>query len=130
MKKIKLKFWGYTWEDYFYIIANKSGILICYKGYLDSEGDVKMKEIILVEEADKFSDIIESENFMNVTRETNKTDRLFFSFAEINGDERRQAKKILKNMLITKSDDTEYDNETVVTCTGACALFSKQLLQE
>lgn len=32
MKEYKLKFQGYTWDDYFYVISNKAGILVAYRG--------------------------------------------------------------------------------------------------
>lgn len=38
MRVVQLEFLGYTWEDYFYVISNKSGILVAYKGGLDREG--------------------------------------------------------------------------------------------
>lgn len=54
----------------FYVIGNKSGILVVYRGGLDSEGAVKLNEIVLVEEAEKISTIYESEKLKEIRKNT------------------------------------------------------------
>ena len=61
MNCYNLVFQGYTWDDYFYYIANKPGILVAYRGSLDSEGAIKIDEILYVGEYDNNSTIYESD---------------------------------------------------------------------
>lgn len=129
-KIIELNFAGYTWEEYFHVIANKSGILITYRGNLDDEGKIRLKEIIFVDEADDFFKIYESESFKNVVSGVNKKDRLFFSYAEMDDVRRREVMEVLKIMLMPEKNNVELEDKVSVICKGACALFPNQLLAE
>lgn len=42
MRKLELVFCGYTWDQYSFIIANRGGILIAYRGGLDIEGQLDL----------------------------------------------------------------------------------------
>lgn len=130
MNQIDLKFQGYTWEDYFYVIGNKAGILVAYRGGLDSEGLVQMKEILFVDEADEINTIIESNQFYEIRKHISNKDRLFFSYAEMCQKGRAEVTRLIKNHLIFGfSKENELAN-LKVACKGACALFPKELLQE
>ena len=74
MKQLELEFQGYTWDEYFYVIANKAGILVAYKGGLDSDGIPQMKEIFYVEEADEINTIYESTKLNEIRKRVGKTD--------------------------------------------------------
>ena len=48
MQVVRLHFYGYTWERFRWQIAHQRGVLIVYRGKLDAEGYVKMKEILYI----------------------------------------------------------------------------------
>ena len=128
MKKFRLLFQGYTWDDYFYVIANKSGILIAYKGGLDSEGVIRMDEILFVDEADTIGSLYESEAILKIRKSLQYNDRLFFSYAEMSKDDRKDVTKLLK-MKLEHIHHSGTSNQILnVSCSGACALFPKELL--
>lgn len=127
MRKIELKFHGYTWEEYFYTIANRSGILVTYKGGLDCDGFVKMDEILLVEGADIIGDIYENKHLTQIRKNLYSGERLFFSFAEIEKG-RDEVVEILNNLLIHKNSQLEFKKTIALSCNGACSLFPEEIL--
>ena len=130
VKPYTLKFEGYTWDDYFYVIAGKSGILVAYRGGLDNEGAVKLDEIIYVDEADELSVLYESKQFIEARKIISEKDRLFFSYAEIEQKDRADITRALKDYLIPGSIKEIIITNVRLSCKGACALFPKELLQE
>lgn len=126
MKHYNLEFQGYTWDEYFYVIANKSGILVAYKGGLDNEGAVKMNEIIFIDGADEISKIYESDSFKKVRRTVENGEKIFFSYAEMNNEGIEEVTKTLNKYLIPSMDSKE--SVVKITCKGACALFPKEIL--
>lgn len=129
MREIILKFEGYTWDEYFYVIANKSGILVAYRGGLDNEGAVKLDEIIYVDEADELGTLYKSNRFAEARKIVRKNDRLFFSYAEMKKDGRAEVTEALRqaieyNSLLKHTAQVKY------TFKGACALFPIQLVNE
>jgi len=130
MKCIELEFQGYTWDEYFYAIANKPGILVVYRGGLDSEGTAKMKEIIYVDEADEINTIYESIEIGRIRKTIGITDRLFFSYAEMQSKGRTEVTKLLKSSLMHGSSNENELSTVRLTCKGACALFPHKILQE
>ena len=123
-----LVFQGYTWDDYFYAIANKTGILVVYRGGLDIEGFVKTDEILYIAESGRLSKIYESEEISKIRKSILPTDRLFFSYAEIVGNIRSKVVSRIRRKLNLAEDDNENDIALQVFCQGACALFPKELL--
>lgn len=119
MNFIELVFQGYTWDRYFYVIAQKSGILITYKGCLDSEDAVRLNEIVSVDGGDCIGDIYYGSKLRSIREKLNPGDMLFFSLAEIYGEEREKALNILQ-IKITNNDITQGAN---VVCKDACALL-------
>ena len=65
--QISLEFQGYTWDEYFYVIANKPGIVVVYKGGLDSEGAIRLDNIIYVDGADEIGQVYEGKMFKDKT---------------------------------------------------------------
>lgn len=126
----QLNFQGYTWDEYFYAIANKSGVLVTYKGGLDSEGFVMMKEIIDVDAADRMSDIYESQRFIQIRKEVSPNNRIFFSYAEMKDGNRDAVVSILKEKLNLQSSHKGGKYPIQLLCEGACALFPEDLLIE
>ena len=133
-RHIDLFFQGYTWDEYFYVIGNRSGILIVYRGGLDSEGAVKLDEIVLVEEAEHISTIYESEKLKEIRVETQLkgvNDRLFFSYAEVDDSIKEEVTKQLRYTLcpIDRKCDINNNINNRIKCKGACALFPKELIE-
>ena len=120
-KSIILEFQGYTWDEYFYVIANKSGILIAYKGGLDKEGTIRLDEIVFVGESD------ESHDFDMIRCKISDGEKLFFSLAEMQDTNRKEIVKILKEILIPNDVSKEH-MKYKVNCKGACALFPKDVI--
>lgn len=129
MKEIVLKFQGYTWDEYFYVIANKPGILVAYKGGLDSEGAVKLDDIIYVDEADELGRIYECDGLSGLKKQINTNNRLFYSYAEMQYEGRVEVTHILKNVLLNENNNN-HKAKVNITCEGACALFPKEILKE
>lgn len=130
MKEYTLKFEGYTWDEYFYMIAGKQGILVTYRGGLDSEGAAQMKEILCIDDADEINTIYESTKFDEIRKRIGNTDRLFFSYAEIGRKDRADITRAIKESLMSGSIKENKITDVRLYCKGACALFPKELLQE
>lgn len=130
MKVFTLKFEGYTWDEYFYMIAGKSGILVTYRGVLDSDGAVQMKEILCIDDADEINTIYESTKFDEIRKRIGNTDRLFFSYVEIGRKERADITRAIKESLMSGSIKENKITDVRLYCKGACALFPEELLQE
>jgi len=127
-KSIILEFQGYTWDEYFYVIANKSGILIAYKGGLDKEGTIRLDEIVFVGESDQIVKLYESHDFDMIRCKISDGEKLFFSLAEMQDTNRKEIVKILKEILIP-NDVTKEHMKYKVNCKGACALFPKDIIE-
>lgn len=130
MKEYTLKFEGYTWDEYFYVIAGKQGILVTYRGGLDSEGAAQMKEILCIDDADEINTIYESTTLNEIRMRVGKTDRLFFSYAEIDKKDRADITRAIRDSLMSGSVKENKTSNVRLSCKGACALFPKELLQE
>lgn len=123
MTRIKLNFWGYTWEDFVPQISERKGIFLVYKGKLDNEGFVKVTELLYIDYT-KASLLYPSEIIDSIKKELNKTEMLFFSFANV---DERIADEVLKFILSKIS--TSYNQKTVCTScfiiesTGNCDFF-------
>lgn len=128
-RQVELLFQGYTWEDYFYIISNKSGILVTYRGKLDNEGAVKLNEILHVAESDVIKSIYESDELKTLKKQVAANDRLFFSYSELEGEERTIATQLLRSFLLTDASDLHSVSDIRLSCFGACALFPKEILK-
>lgn len=127
MKKIELEFQGYTWDDYFYVIANKPGILVAYRGGLDNEGTVKLDEIIYVDEADELGVLYESKQFAEVRKSISNKDRLFFSYAEMKNEGRADVTSLLKQAILSKPSVSGVITKLDFNFKGACALFPQAI---
>lgn len=119
MKEIVLDFQGYTWDQYFYVIAHKSGILLTYRGDLDNEGAVRLKEILSVDGADNVGEFYESARMKDIRNTLKPGEMLFFSLAEIDGEER----EISLNCLQQRLNKEEINYNGNIVCKGACTLL-------
>ena len=127
MKEYLLEFQGYTWDDYFYVIGNKPGILVIYRGGLDSEGAIKLEDIVYVDGADELIIVYESREFKEIRKQLDNC-RFFFSYTEMKKDGRDDVVKILKRYLLPKNSEKCGLPQINVTCKGTCSLFPKELL--
>lgn len=126
MKHYKLDFQGYTWDEYFYVIADKQGILVTYRGCLDNEGSIKIEEIVCVGESDCLRLLYESKDFQVIRNKISGGDRLFFSYAEKNSTDRKEVVDVLKHHLQPNSN---IESMVKISCKGACALFPNEILE-
>ncbi len=118
-QSIELNFLGYTWDQYFYVIAHKSGILLTYRGDLDDEGAIRLKEILSIDGAGNIGVFYESAKMKDIRNALKPGEMLFFSLAEIEGVER----DFCLNYLRHKLNKEVISNEGSVVCQGACALL-------
>lgn len=114
-----LDFQGYTWDQYFYVIAHKSGILLTYRGDIDREGAIRLKEILSIDGADNVGEVYESARMKDIRNTLLPGELLFFSLAEIEGEERDLCLKYLKHRL----NKEDINNVGSVIYKGACALL-------
>lgn len=128
MIKVELFFYGYSWDYYFYTIANKSGILVAYRGSLDKEGFIKMNDILFIEGADTLNDLYESEKFVEIRNALSPGERLFFSYAEIPKASRDETVATLKKIVGLGMPSSSESELVHLSCKGACALFPKDIL--
>lgn len=127
--QISLEFHGYTWEEYFYVIANKPGIVVVYKGGLDSEGIIRLDNIIYVDGADEIGQVYESKKLKDIRKKMSNTDRLFYSYAEMKAENRKEVVSTLRGLLKLESENIN-TSKLKITYRGACALFPKEMLNE
>lgn len=127
MQPNKLEFQGYTWDDYFYVISNKKGILITYRGSLDNEGSVRLDEILYIAGAEALCSVYEGAVLKELRSRIDAKDSLFFSYAET--DNYQQLANILVGLLHPKyNEESEKADGPLPVCEGACALFPKQIV--
>lgn len=129
MKLYELEFQGYTWDEYFYVIGNKPGILVAYRGSLDSEGSIKLDDIVYVGGADELNLCYESRDFQEIRNQLDNF-RLFFSYAEMKLEGRDDVVKVLKHYLFATIPEERDLPQIKIRCKGTCSKFPKELLQE
>lgn len=125
MKEIVLDFQGYTWDDYFFVISTKAGVLLTYKGRLDNEGKIVMEEILSIDKAEKFQTIYDGEHLAKIRKKLNPLDRLFFSYAKLTKDE---ADFVIQTIQNKKNNRETSIPDIYIKLKGACALLDKYLL--
>jgi len=126
--QINLEFQGYTWDEYFYVIANKPGIVVVYKGKLDSEGAIRLNNIIYIDGADEIGQVYDSKILKDIRKIISNTDRLFFSYAEMKAENRKEVVSTLRGLLKLESENNT--SKLKIKCKGTCALFPKEILSE
>ena len=124
--QISLLFQGYTWDQYFQMIADKQGILAVYSGRLDGEGNVKMVSLLSISWEKRLGDFYDSGYINQFRSELSPNQMLFYSYAEIAETEGAIIAQQLKNMLSNNGEVKK--SELEIHCTGACALFPKDVI--
>ena len=131
MKQYDLIFQGYTWDEYFYVISEKRGVLVTYCGSFDSEGAVKMDEILYIEGAKRLREIYERSKMQEIRNEVSASGgKLFFSYAET--DESYSEIAAYLNDIIKPriNNNREVTEKVSVLCKGACALFPDKIISK
>lgn len=133
MKEIELRFYGYTWEDYAFQISSLRGIFFIYKGNLDYEGAVVLKDILYVGYHHGIYEMYD-EGIMNRIKEyVGVNDRIFLSYSEVHDDEDgKEIEAFLRKAVNPRFNVDEVTNHSDIhiICNGGCALFPKELLSK
>lgn len=133
MKDIKLRFYGYTWEDYAFQISSLRGVFVVYKGKLDYEGAVALKDILYVGYHHGIYEMY-NEGIMNQIKEfVDTSDRIFLSYAEVPNDvDGKKIEALLRKAIKPRLYVEELTNSsgTQIICDGACSLFPEELLSK
>jgi hypothetical protein len=133
MQEINLKFYGYTWEDYAFLISSLRGVFVIYKGNLDYEGAVALKDILYVGYHHGIYEMYD-EGIMNQIKEyVDVNDRLFLSYAEVSEEEKgKEIEAFLRKTIKPRFSVEELTKPsgTHIICDGACALFPKEILSK
>ena len=131
MRKIELYFYGYTWEEYAFQISNVQGIYVIYKGRIDADGLIEIKEILYIGYHKSFIDLYEQNVIEFVKEYLAPTDRIFFSYAEVRSEVFgkdvaaliiNEVNPIYNNKNISKI--TGYD----LSCKGEYKLIPKRII--
>lgn len=128
MKHYNLTFQGYTWDEYFYVISDRQGILITYIGSLDKEGALQMNEVIYIEGAEKLKDIYEGKEFQEIRERIKNEGKLFFSYAEVYEDIQEIVEELCLELKPRFNTLKSKDTKISVSCKGCCSLFPSKML--
>jgi len=129
MKHYNLIFQGYTWDDYFYVIYGKKGVLVTYRGSLDSEGSIQLDEVLHIGGAKQLALIYESSCIKEIRRNIKAEERLFFSYAETDKYE-DAANNLIKAIHPKFNKVTDEACNHSFICEGSCALFPQILIDK
>lgn len=123
-EELKIEFQGYTWDEYFYVISEKRGVLITYSGSLDCEGALKMGEIIFIEGAERLGQIYEGNLMQEIRKAVYETgNKLFFSYAETDENYSVIATNLIDIIQPRFNKKKGLIEKKMALCKGACALF-------
>lgn len=131
MKEIKLRFYGYTWEDYAFQISSLRGVFIIYNGKLDYEGAVVLKDILYVGFHHGIYEMYDEGIMNKIKGYVDSTDRIFLSYAEVSDDDKGKEIEVhLRGVLKPRfgAEEVARHSDLQIICEGACALFPNELL--
>ena len=123
MQAVRLHFYGYTWEDYWWQISNKQGIVIVYRGKLDPEEGVVMEEILHISST-SVKDIHDNSIMTEIKKSMEPKDMLFFSYSEVDSEIANDVKNLLVDKVRPHFNKvcTTSRNLTIES-SGKCALL-------
>ena len=133
MSEIKLRFYGYTWEDYAFQISSLRGVFVIYKGKLDYEGAVVLKDILYVGYHHGIYEMYDDGTMNQIKEYVDDNDRIFLSYAEVPDDDKgREIDFYLRDIMKPRFGIKEVERHSVlhINCEGACALFPNELLSK
>jgi len=132
MKKVVLHFYGYTWEEYAFQISSLKGIFIVYRGQLDPEGFIDLKEILYVGYHHGIIELYDNKIIDSLKQYMVLGERLFLSYAEEPNDvDGKQIASLIAEAVQPKHRedalDTSEIHEMTVLCQGNCKLIPKEI---
>lgn len=133
MKEIRLKFYGYTWEDYAFQISNLRGIFFIYKGNLDYEGAIVLKDILYVGYHHGIYEMYDEGCMNQIKNFVTANDRIFLSYAEVpDGEDGKVVEQFLRRSVKPRigGEEASESSEILIDCEGACALFPEEILSK
>lgn len=133
MKEIRLKFYGYTWEDYAFQISNLRGVFFIYKGNLDYEGAVVLKNILYVGYHHGIYEMYDEGCMNQIKNYVTANDRIFLSYAEVpDGEDGKVVEQFLRRSVKPRigGEEASGSSEIRIVCEGACALLPKEILSK
>lgn len=123
MQTVKLNFYGYTWEDFKWQVANLKGILLVYRGKLDHEGFAVMEEILYIGNT-SINELYETPLINEIKKGINPTDMLFFSYAEVDENVAIEVESLLVNKVKPRYSKVDgATRELTIECQGNCTLL-------
>lgn len=132
MKEVTLTFYGYTWEDYAFQISSLKGLFVVYKGKLDHEGYVDIKEVLYVGYHNGIIELYDDNIIDSLRQYMDTGERLFLSYAEVPSD----ADGGTISSLISKAVHPKYKKKNnknsseqfTITCKGNCELIPQVII--
>ena len=124
MQIVKLNFWGYTWEQFRLQIDYQQGILLVYRGFLDAEGFVRMKEIVYVDYSN-IHELYHTPVMSSIKESIVSGEMLFFSLAEVDQEIANDVKALLVDAVKPMFNErVEVINSKIsIECIGNCDLL-------
>ena len=133
MKEIRLKFHGYTWEDYAFQISSLRGIFVIYKGKLDLEGAVLLQDILYIGYHQGIYEMYDEGCMDQIKNFVTANGRIFLSYSEVPaGVDGEEVEQFLRRTVKPRfgGEETAGSSEMQIVCGGACALFPKEILSK
>lgn len=132
MRRFKLYFYGYTWEEYAFQISSLKGIFVIYQGCLDSEGSVDIKDLLYIGYHNGIISLYENGVIDAIKQYVEPGNRLYLSYAETQTDEEG---KELASMIIRASkpkyklekDLCDFPNATIII-NGNCKFIPEEII--
>ena len=132
MKKVTLTFYGYTWEEYAFQISSLKGLFVVYKGRLDHNGYVDIKEVLYVGYHNGIIELYDDNIIDSLKQYMDFGKRLFLSYAEVPSDTDGET----ISSLISKAVHPKYKKEIIINsseqvtiiCKGNCELIPQEII--
>lgn len=135
MKKVTLTFYGYTWEEYAFQISSLKGLFVVYKGRLDNEGYVDIKEVLYVGYHNGIIELYDDNIIDSLKQYMDFGERLFLSYAEVPSDTDGETISSLISKAVhsiykkEKKEKIKNSSEQItITCKGNCELIPQEII--
>ena len=131
MRTVDLYFYGYTWEEYAFLISSQEGIFIVYKGRLDSEGAIDIKDVLYVGYHKGIKELYDRKLFDSIRQYVDISDRIFLSYAEVPSDEKGYD---LASIIARAVSPSYIEGEQIsvsnikVVCKGNCKFIPSEIV--
>lgn len=129
MLTFNLNFYGYTWDGYLMYIARKRGIFLVYRGKIRVDGIFEMEELLHISLVDDLDSFNNSEIVAKIRSSINSDERLFFSYAEIEGF--KTVDRIIDALVMYSHPKFNIQRKVSgirILCSGNCAFLPSEIL--